>query len=76
MHKRIILDKVVLVDRATKDAIGEELPANGEAEDVKAVVVDKVLQLALAVSAASAAATLRSRCTSRPWNTQRWNTQS
>ena len=49
LHERIVLDKVVLVDRAAEDAVGEELPADGEAEDVEAVVVDKVLQLALAV---------------------------
>ena len=49
LHERIVLDKVVLVDRAAEDAVGEELPADGEAEDVEAVVVDKVLHLALAV---------------------------
>ena len=51
LDERVVLDEVVFVEVAADDLVREELPADGQAEHVEAVVVDKVLHLARAVVA-------------------------
>lgn len=49
LDKRVVLLEVVLVERTSEHVVGEELPADGETEDVETVVVDKVLHLSSAI---------------------------
>ena len=49
LDESIILCEVVFVNVATHGVVREELPADGKAEDVEAIVIDKMLHLSLAV---------------------------
>ena len=51
LDERIVLRPIVLINIAPRDAIRDELPPNGQPEDVEAVVVDEVLHLPRAVRA-------------------------
>ena len=51
LHQRIILRPIVLINIPIRRPVREELPPDGEPEDVEAVVVDEVLHLARAVRA-------------------------
>lgn len=51
LNEVIVFGEVDLVDVTSGSAVGQELPPNGQAEDVVAVVFDKVLHLSCAVHA-------------------------
>lgn len=51
LDQGIILSKIRFVDGAAKDIVGQELPANRETEDVKTVILHKMLHLAGAICA-------------------------